>query len=260
MSETITMKFQTNKGDKLKDAIEAVSKSNTKGMGIMEIDEEDGFRIYALNETNTNVIGYLRLEPRRLTEFICVKPLERKLLNLKFFLRMLRAVDEQSIVFFQEEDPTRISFEAASCPGIILGVGLQESTSKFEAISSTMSPTWEAIIPTEQLKTMIPEMVKNTFTQLVTVDRTSAETKFVIGETEWKFNSNVEASEDGIPESGQKHHVEFLCSRIDSLQKAATLAEQCTFALLPSGDVMFQFQFGEGSIAVIMRPLVLTTN
>ncbi|KAK9723644.1 hypothetical protein RND81_05G015300 [Saponaria officinalis] len=255
MTEAETIHFQTNNGDKLKDAIEAISHSNPKGFGIIEIDSNHGFKIYALNESNTKVNGFMCLEPRNLIDFRCSKPLKNKLINLKFLLRMLQAIDEQSIVFYLEDDDSRLCFESVTYPGIVLGVGLQVSNANYEAFSSTMSPTWETIIPTDGLKTMIPEMIKSGFTQLVTVERTSAETKFSIGETEWKFESNLEVSFNEGSESGRRHHVEFLCSRVDSLKKASSLAEQCSFGLLPSGDVVSQFRFEEGNLALIMFSL-----
>ncbi|XP_074268635.1 uncharacterized protein LOC141592001 isoform X1 [Silene latifolia] len=218
---TKTISFQTNHGGKLKTAIEALSLANSKGSGIIDIDPTNGLKISSIPDSNSGLTTFMCLKPNELENFQCSQPLMNKMVNLKFLLRMLQAIEEDGINFYQENGSSMLSFESGkflgffvhlilislfrvllTYPGIVLGVGLQENNVGFNAYSGTMSRTCEAIIPTEALNTMIPEMITNGFTQLVTVDITSAEMKFLIGKTEWEFRCNMEIGENAGLASG----------------------------------------------------------
>ncbi|XP_074268637.1 uncharacterized protein LOC141592001 isoform X3 [Silene latifolia] len=190
---TKTISFQTNHGGKLKTAIEALSLANSKGSGIIDIDPTNGLKISSIPDSNSGLTTFMCLKPNELENFQCSQPLMNKMVNLKFLLRMLQAIEEDGINFYQENGSSMLSFES---------VGLQENNVGFNAYSGTMSRTCEAIIPTEALNTMIPEMITNGFTQLVTVDITSAEMKFLIGKTEWEFRCNMEIGENAGLASG----------------------------------------------------------
>ncbi|KAH9605683.1 hypothetical protein KSS87_004919 [Heliosperma pusillum] len=79
---------------------------------------------------------------------------------------MLQAIQEDGINFYHVVDHSLLSLESVTRPGMVLGIGLRENSLGFKAYSSTLSRTCEAIIPTEALNTMIPDMITNGFTQL----------------------------------------------------------------------------------------------